>query len=1183
LRATDPDFGLDFGSNVGIIVADSSGSGYLRIESGTYPISAGIRIGENATYHGEITVTGGAVLKAKDGNMDIQNGKVVLDNGTIEISKTGKYVSLGNQADGCELHIENGGLLTTSLIWDGNKGKTSTVLFNGGTLKANGVFSTSWPAIIADKENITVNVGANGGTIDASGFNIQVARPIAAADGANDGGMTFKGGGSVSLKYANTYTGGTTIEADTTLKLNTTAKTSLVANSIVVTIPAGGVADGSTVLEITDGGTFSQAECDAISFSDSRYILRLADNGAKVVIEDTQAGEYVWNDGASGASWKTAGKWSKNGVPGNWYDSTVSVFATDGDAVQVDSAVTAASIEFRGNATVNGSATLTVPTVTVAEGKVASIAGPTAGVLEKTGAGALTLGSSRTDTTTLSEGTLIANAPVGTLVFGTANPVTFDYVGQTLSPIPASVTGGDVTLKNGKFGAISSNFTMNSGKLFVEGDDAAMNMSQGSFGQANGTAATYIQVGGTLKANSHFRLYRGEINLTNVTFTAGANIEVGNTSAAAHGAMTMSGCEASVSGNLNVFNGELVITNGATTVGNSKLVYMSSDGNSALLALKAGGCLTAPLIQQYGTTGTGTIRFDGGTLKANAANSNGLVQNHTGLAVEVTANGGTIDAGKYNVTMHRPISGEGGMTFKGGGSVTLSAAPTYDGVTTVEVGTTLVLPEAIAGEKLAFTIPAAGLEKGIYEVMRISGGGEFALGAIDVATKPADASAQFCLNADNTSIVCAYGYEQGENAYIGGSGGSLSNPDNWTTGFVPTSGEVTFDFTAPTTLTVGDTFKADTIIIPTSSAVVTIGAGDLRIAGSLTNACKLAIAQGASLNVAGDLVTTGVNGGNPIFLYSNEGLVTVGRVVCSSVGGAATPTQYQVVSENTKPIRTCGFVSDKQGGNRVFFKLNAANSGTGAWVVGADGFTFNNAEARWNSCFYAQSANVTLYSSADWTLANSGRHSTDRGDLCVYDDTASITIDTSDYDEPENTEKKHTVTLKGRLDAQGNVTIAGCGTLVVDTTNSNSGLSEIDQNTNIASGKTIAVTDTATLQVNAGKKILGAGTISLSSGTTLAFESTGREFATPDIVPVMLPDEGAATIRIDGKRLVSGKHVLCTLASVPENLSSHVIVTGTALDGRKYKVETEEVTENEKTVINLVINIYPDGFRVIVR
>ncbi|MBO7236652.1 MAG: hypothetical protein J6V45_01040, partial [Kiritimatiellae bacterium] len=123
----------------------------------------------------------------------------------------------------------------------------------------------------------------------------------------------------------------------------------------------------------------------------------------------------------------------------------------------------------------------------------------------------------------------------------------------------------------------------------------------------------------------------------------------------------------------------------------------------------------------------------------------------------------------------------------------------------------------------------------------------------------------------------------------------------------------------------------------------------------------------------------------------------------------------------------------------------------------------------------------------------------------------------------------------------------------------------------------------ATLQVTAGKKILGAGTISLSSGTTLAFASTSREFATPDIVPVMLPDEGAATIRIDGKRLVSGKHVLCPLASVPENLSSHVIVTGTALDGRRYKVETEEVTENEKTVINLVINIYSDGFRVIVR
>ena len=128
------------------------------------------------------------------------------------------------------------------------------------------------------------------------------------------------------------------------------------------------------------------------------------------------------------------------------------------------------------------------------------------------------------------------------------------------------------------------------------------------------------------------------------------------------------------------------------------------------------------------------------------------------------------------------------------------------------------------------------------------------------------------------------------------------------------------------------------------------------------------------------------------------------------------------------------------------------------------------------------------------------------------------------------------------------------------------------------------MTDTATLQINAGKKITGNGTISLAAGTTLALKSTGREFATPDIVPVTLPSEGAATICIDGERLKSGEDfTVCSLTDLPDGyvLKDHLNITGTALNGRKYEVKAVE--ETETTVTKLVANIQSAGLMLIFR
>lgn len=465
--------------------------------------------------------------------------------------------------------------------------------------------------------------------------------------------------------------------------------------------------------------------------------------------------------------------------------------------------------------------------------------------------------------------------------------------------------------------------------------------------------------------------------------------------------------------------------------------------------------------------------------------------------------------------------------------------------------------------------PEAGLEKGVYEVVRISGSSVFADSVLTDATKPVDASAQFWLNSAKTSIICVYGYAPGEVAYIGGSGGSLSVADNWTTGVVPTRGEVMFDFAAATTLIVGDTFRADTITISDASAVVTIGAGDLHLSGSLTNANKLAIASGATLTVDGDLVAFN---GQGTFLYSNEGTVTVeGNAVCSTAGTATTTKQYEVVTENTQPIQAAGLLYNIVQSGRIFWRLESNSTGAGAWVVGENGLKFINPEDRSSTRFYAQDNPVTLYSSADWKLANTGKSSTSNGDLQVYGN-SSLTIDTTDYTDKTT---PRIVTLEGRIKADGNVTIAGSGTVVVATSANPSGLTD----TTVASGKTIAVTNTATLKVNAGKKILGEGTISLGAGTTLALDSgalgtVGDEGFTPSIPGLVLPATGTATIRIDGARLKSGDHEIANVASgtiANDALDSASV----ALDGRKGTLRVEDG--------KLILNIQPGGLTVIIR
>ena len=578
------------------------------------------------------------------------------------------------------------------------------------------------------------------------------------------------------------------------------------------------------------------------------------------------------------------------------------------------------------------------------------------------------------------------------------------------------------------------------------------------------------------------------------------------------------------------------------------------------------------------------VVFDGGTFKATAsgylvsgadarydiADNTKLSALRARVGIDVGPKGGTIDTAGHditNVVNFTRTSGSGGMRFVGGGSVVLTGTIGYTGKTSVEVGTTLEVTDASAKSTI---LNSRGLDvvgfasAGNYTVFTYEGG-------LDAETDLAKVTCSFAPDSTfavvGNSIVCHYVPQAIEgNRWTGAANdGNLSTAGNWSDNQVPTSGNALIASSKPVTLTAGATFKPDTITIPDYSAVVTLA--DSLTLNTLTNAQRLAVAPTGSLTVDGDIV---VCDGKGTFLNSNEGTVTVsGNAVCKS---GTTAKQYDVVTANTNPMRVGGFVFHRDAG-RAYFRLESNSAGPGAWVVGANGFRYQSdiqySELQWR--YFAQANPVTLYSSANWTLRNSGRNGTTKGDLNVFSN-SSLTIDTSDYDNPA---LPHTVTLEGRIMAEGPVTVTGCGTLEIATTGSHESLAEDYKHTYITNGVTLAVTDTATLKVNAGKAIKGAGTISLAAGTTLVLTATSKDF-TPCIDPSLaLPTEGTAKIRIDGARLSSGDHTILSNVTAGATANVNLDMTSAALDGRKASLAVDGS--------NLVLTIVSPGLSVFVR
>ena len=432
--------------------------------------------------------------------------------------------------------------------------------------------------------------------------------------------------------------------------------------------------------------------------------------------------DYTWRGTAP--NWSDTDAWTKDSYPATWVAGNNAIFETATKVTLTANAV-ANSIAFNADTTIatNGTdkAVLAVKSIAVDAGVSATISAPTAGTLEKTGAGVLTLTESRTDATIVTEGTLkMDGAAVSGLTLGTDGGalVTFDYGGQELQKNPQDylVTGSTVTLTNGIF-ATAENYDLNlrddlndqvfpsvltiakdalltktttSKSVYIckgGSGSSTINILGGSFAIDGGTSASYIQHksevgrvninvtdGGFMRfPDVVYALCRGDINITSPSlymvfsdsvFSVGGAFQFGSSFSDANAdkaAVTPTGVFAATNSVISIGTGFWV---GRNVIDEKTGGSFSVDFEDCIV--------TAKNFAVYYDRSLNNARFndtrfvfnaDGGDIRASDGESKWITVGEDGLI---------LDTQEYSATLNANLGGSGVVTKTGTGTLTVS-------------------------------------------------------------------------------------------------------------------------------------------------------------------------------------------------------------------------------------------------------------------------------------------------------------------------------------------------------------------------------------------------------------------------------------------------------------------------------------------------------------------------------
>ncbi len=931
--------------------------------------------------------------------------------------------------------------------------------------------------------------------------------------------------------------------------------------------------------------------------------------------------DFTWN-GAEKANWWAADAWNYNTAASVWYDNNTAVFNTANATATLNANVTAESVVFGEDATIvtNGTdaATLTVPTISVAQNFTATIAAPTSGALAKTGAGTLTLKSSRSETTTLFEGTLVFSGndtklDWSKLTLGTdpAKPVTLRFEGG------AALASESEEYRFGNREGITSTICKSGGdwirgETYI-GDAADANTT---FVNESGdlTFTSYLYVGAQTAANatgsSELAIAGGKVAVSGSTGsqwvsvgTYDPGIVTVTNNAAFDVTLDIAFSQRTGSGTLNVSDGGTARIGGDIIFGSKR-----TDAGTGTVNIGQDGTVIADSIRCH-DYGSGIVKFDGGTLKAGGEGKT-LIQPSERMTVNVGANSGTIDNDGKNISIAQKMTGDGGMTFSGSGTTTISENQEYTGTTTVSEGTTLSVGGGVtfagsvkfkSGSRLNIANYTAGVtpftaqslilpeDEGIVSLTL--NGGAFGEGSYVICSASGmtatngekfkfdtegDLVGKWSVDGSNTLILTVG--EIDPNAWTGrGGDGRMSTGANWGGGKVPeayskidlsgiavdttiiadanmTFGEVTMG-TGVITFTGEFTAKSfsDTSKIAVGADSTVTVLGDLEFGAAGNAYICYSVAQGGKFEVTGDIIITPEQTKSllPCVVTVNEGVISAKGLVSRSSNDLFALSWFQDNASAKWLIGENGICGTGKGGFFVGDK-----PGGQATIIAATDFVVSAHIISWrNLTFDTAGYTVTLGTN---TLAKSGG---------ISGNTASVT---------------RSIEVRGRGKVVVNYNVNDLTTSSISRNNAftvtDGATLAFNPGANIGTGL-LTIESGAALEIPQSHTVTHNGNLSLENGAALAFNFTDRKTA-PVLTlaegkAVTFTGEGEIAVKITGDLWpIGGDYVLTTCGGFDAEG-----VTVSLADGAPKWAKGIGVNEDG----NIVLTVRPKPTMIIVR